>query len=359
MRLLTVLGFLLGGLYTMQAQNLIVNPGAELNPVGNGWTQVTGFWINGTEVTAHGGFYHFYPGDNSTGGELYQDINVSAWATSIDGNFSTFTFGSWMRIYNASGGIPNDQSRVVVEYRDGGGTVLTSYDSGLRNNLFWVSYSDSRLAPAGTRTIRIRLLATRTVGTAADGYFDDLSLTHNTTLPVSLVSFQALPGNEYITLQWQTASENSNDYFTIEKSENGLEWATIGTVTGSHDSKQVIAYTFSDLRPLSGVQYYRLMQTDFDGTIAYFPVIAAEYQANESGKISFFPNPTTSCITLITGTTGVGILRLYTLTGEEIFSREIQGTVSSVVDLSEILPGIYLLDYADAESHSRQLLHKE
>jgi hypothetical protein len=356
----TALFVFLFGFYTTLGQNLIVNPGAELPPVGNGWTQVSGFWTRATERTPHGGSYHFYAGDNSLGGsELYQDVNVSAWATSIDLGLSTFSFTVWMTVYDYkfSPGVWNDQASAVVEYRNSVGTVLSTYNTGFQSTTTWVLYSDTRTAPIGTRTIRIRLIAARNYGTAADGYFDDLSLTHSTTLPVSLLSFQGHALDKNIVLSWQTSEEKSNDFFTIEKSENGIDWKTIGTIEGSETSAQLLSYSFVDDKPEAGIQYYRLKQTDMDGTSSYFQVISIDYSS--STKITVFPNPTWGTVNLLTPDTFDGTVRIYSMTGQDVFFQEIgQGNVHTL-DINSIAPGVYILEYSGGGGISRLMLRKE
>lgn len=355
MRFISLFAFFLS--FIAQGQNLIVNPGAELPPVGNGWTQVSGFWTNGTERPPRSGSYHFYAGDNSLGGsELYQDVNVSAWAVSIDAGLSTFSFTTWMRVYSFTGGIYNDQGRAIVEYRNGSGTVLSSYDTGLRNDLVWVSYSDARTAPVGTRSIRIRLVAARNSGTAADGYFDDLSLTHSSTLPVTLLTFEAFPTDETILLRWQTSEENSNDFFTIEKSENGIYWEAIGIVEGAKTSDQLLSYSFTDNAPATGFQYYRLKQTDADGTSTYSQMISADYSSVE---LTAFPNPTSGTIHLLTPNAHDGVVRIFSVTGQEVFFKETGLGTIHTLDLTNIVSGIYHLEYTGAGKISRILLRKE
>jgi hypothetical protein len=349
---------ILVGFTTAPAQNLIVNPGAELPPVGNGWTQVSGFWTNGTEVGARSGLFHFYAGDNSLGGsELYQDINVSSFATSIDMGLSTFTFNTYMRVYNFSGGIWNDRGRAIVEYRNGFGTVLNSYDTGLQNSLVWTLYNDTRTAPVGTRTIRIRLIASRNTGTAADGYFDDLSLTHSSTLPVTLLSWQGKNIDSHIVLDWKTSEEISNDYFTIERSTNSIDWNTIATIDGAGTTQQLTGYSFTDTNPAVGIQYYRLIQSDINGTTSISNVIAVPFYS--STGITLFPNPTADLIHLSVAEASNTSVILYSIAGEKVLSLELNPGNFHTLNLQSLSPGIYLLEYTTDEKVSRFTLRKE
>lgn len=84
-------------------------------------------------------------------------------------------------------------------------------------------------------------------------------------LPVSLTSFTA-KNNEYsIALNWVTASEQNNSYFEISRSGDGKIFTSLGIVKGGGTTTEKQVYSYKDLYPLSGINYYRLTQVDFDG----------------------------------------------------------------------------------------------
>jgi hypothetical protein len=281
-------------------QELIINPSAESNPNSSGWTivsagtncytgsnwRITGNQ-NGFPAAQHGSRY-FFSGCGAINGEIYQDVNVSSYATDIDAGNQEFTFLGYTRSYNQA---PVDGARMIVEYRSAASTVLGSYDTGYTTNtLGWILYGDIRLAPVGTRTIRIRLLSLVNSGSSVDGYFDNLSLTTQVIvpLPVGLVDFNAtLSEMNDVSINWSTSSEINNDYFTIERSEDGLYWEEIQIVSGSGNSSEMINYSILDRSPLDGLSYYRLKQTDFDGKFSYSGkktiVVVPKYNA--------YPNP--------------------------------------------------------------------
>ncbi|MFY0643605.1 MAG: T9SS type A sorting domain-containing protein [Bacteroidia bacterium] len=114
-------------------------------------------------------------------------------------------------------------------------------------------------------------------------------------VPVELLCFQAnlVDGNALLT--WQTASEINNDYFEILKSYNGLDFESIGRVTGAGNSNEVLEYSFIDSKPVIGLVYYQLMQVDYDGTATpYGPIVLEGSQ--ESSELKFYPNPTNSTL---------------------------------------------------------------
>lgn len=85
------------------------------------------------------------------------------------------------------------------------------------------------------------------------------------SLPIDLLSFDSEVKNDRVNLLWSTASEVNNDYFNIERSDNGKDWRTISETDGAGNSSQMMNYQIFDNSPISGKAYYRLKQTDFDG----------------------------------------------------------------------------------------------
>ncbi len=91
----------------------------------------------------------------------------------------------------------------------------------------------------------------------------------NTSLPIELVSFEATAQEKEVALTWVTASELNNDYFTVERSADGSSWEVVLTKQGAGTTTQRTEYNALDSRPLAGLSYYRLKQTDFDGKFSY------------------------------------------------------------------------------------------
>lgn len=92
-------------------------------------------------------------------------------------------------------------------------------------------------------------------------------------LPIELKNFDCGYKGNAVDVTWITASEINNDYFTIEHGTDGVNYEKIGQVRGSGNSTSDIAYKFTDKTPENGYNYYRLIQTDYDGTSkTYGPV---------------------------------------------------------------------------------------
>ena len=112
-------------------------------------------------------------------------------------------------------------------------------------------------------------------------------------LPIQLISFNAAYNktSKAVHTAWTTASEINNDYFTIQRTADGVTFDSIGTVKGAGNSNSLREYSFDDANPVQGVSYYRLLQTDFDGKVTTFDMVAVEVNAEEVSAIKIFPNP--------------------------------------------------------------------
>lgn len=112
-------------------------------------------------------------------------------------------------------------------------------------------------------------------------------------LPIELTFFDAKIDNTSVVLFWETSAEINNDFFTLERSENGLDFETITEIPGSGNSNTTMNYETYDDSPVLGTSYYRLKQTDFDGKFEYFKLIAVNFDQNEDGlcTLHIYPNP--------------------------------------------------------------------
>ena len=122
---------------------------------------------------------------------------------------------------------------------------------------------------------------------------DCCNCTFSTSLPVKLLSFEASIDHSSTKLTWTTASEINNDFFTVEKSANGIDFEVVSEIPGSGNSENLQEYMTYDENPINGTSYYRLKQTDFDGKTEYFKIVPVSFNVNESELFSMniYPNP--------------------------------------------------------------------
>lgn len=131
--------------------------------------------------------------------------------------------------------------------------------------------------PNGTR-LKIRI----TIGNQANDenyFFDDIYVcpaSCTEVLPTSLLSFNGKWENNESVLTWKTATEQNNSHFRLFHSADGKDFNEIGKVTGTGNSSEVSEYRFTHLFPHPGINYYKLISTDFDGTDHYKGIVAVE-----------------------------------------------------------------------------------
>ena len=95
------------------------------------------------------------------------------------------------------------------------------------------------------------------------------------TLPVNWLELEAKPRNSEIQINWSTASETNNDYFTVERSADAIKFTPLTDVDGSGNSNIIRSYFYVDEKPLAGINFYRVKQTDYDGSVNYSSVVKA------------------------------------------------------------------------------------
>ncbi len=127
------------------------------------------------------------------------------------------------------------------------------------------------------------------VHTTAFDYF--LVIENSDPLPVELLHFTAKPDNQFIQLSWGVASELNNDFYSIEKSKDGFTFTQLGKVSGAGTVDTAIEYEFRDEQPVPGLNFYRLSQTDYDGTTRSFPIEAVQFEGRYTEASKCYPNP--------------------------------------------------------------------
>lgn len=110
-------------------------------------------------------------------------------------------------------------------------------------------------------------------------------------LPVELLYFNGrVVDKAENLLTWETARERDNDFFEIQRSANGLNWTTLGKIFAASDAENGATYEFSDNAPLSDVNFYRLLQVDFDGSSTLSGIVQLK-GTNSSASLAVYPNP--------------------------------------------------------------------
>jgi hypothetical protein len=168
------------------------------------------------------------------------------------------------------------------------------------------------------------------------------------SLPIELISFVVSKVGAYVQLDWSTATEINNDYFTVERSQDGQTFEEILTEKGAGNSSRRLDYRRYDESPELGHNYYRLSQTDFNGVMETFNVEVVNFDGstlfdNEpSVEMKVYPNPTEgSRLTLIVSKLEAGevALEIMTAEGQLISQQQLSVDAEKINYEIEILQG--------------------
>jgi hypothetical protein len=187
-------------------------------------------------------------------------------------------------------------------------------------------------------------------GAGADFVVDDIKITYNsgagscTPTPIELTSFTAEKGPQNVLLKWSTASEINNDYFSVEKSSDGIQFKQIGTVKGNGNSKQIINYSFDDNSSNTGTVYYRLKQVDYDHNYEYSPITSVSFDSQEPVTIFNDPSNQDAGIIISFNKKGSATFNVIDLLGRVVYSGSRESEAASVAISKNILTsGIYIV----------------
>jgi hypothetical protein len=170
-----------------------------------------------------------------------------------------------------------------------------------------------------------------------------------TPLPVELASFTArAEGSAAVHLAWTTASEKNNAGFTLERSTEGQHFTSVGKIKGTGNSNTLQRYTFRDDQLPAGaaILYYRLRQTDFDGTLSYSPVRAVTVPKSEA-SFEVYPTVATAgrAYYRYTGRTGAATLEVIDQRGQVVRTQALNNTSEGDFSLAGLPSGLYVVRY--------------
>jgi hypothetical protein len=165
------------------------------------------------------------------------------------------------------------------------------------------------------------------------------------TLPVKWISVNAnLNNSKQAVINWKVQEANVADY-AIQKSVDGINFLTIGTVNSKGDGEN--SYVFTDASALTGKAQYRIQQMENDGKKAYSRIMLLNVTANTS--VTLYPNPTADIITISSN----GLINT-TATLVDVNGRVLQtiriNQNNMVVDMSNYAKGIYMLQIQNGET---------
>lgn len=165
-------------------------------------------------------------------------------------------------------------------------------------------------------------------------------------LPVELTNLTLTKGKNSNTLHWSTATELNNSHFDLQRSPDSRTWETLGTVPGNGTTLEPQQYSYTDRQPLSGMNYYRLKQVDFDGNFEYSKVVSVDFR-HGGRPATLSPNPVGSELFLTLpaeATNGPLSATIYDLNGKVWQQATLTGTS---IPVSGLPSGLYFIKITD------------
>jgi hypothetical protein len=172
-------------------------------------------------------------------------------------------------------------------------------------------------------------------------------------LPIKLLSFNAVCNDDKVSLNWATASEINNNYFTIERSKDAVTWEVVTTTPGAGNSNTLLYYSATDNQPYSGYSYYRLKQTDYNGDYTYSDIRSSSCEKEVNYLVTLYPNPASNNLNLqmnIPESTEIEV-KIINAMGQDLKFENFhigQGNNIVSMDISALKPAIYILQIIPA-----------
>ncbi len=169
-------------------------------------------------------------------------------------------------------------------------------------------------------------------------------------LPIELIRFAGNCADGQVEVTWTTASETNNDFFTVQRSIDGVTFEDVTNVDGAGNSSSIINYSAIDYNPYGGVSYYRLKQTDFDGTSQYSDVVAVSCgnAAADFNLVNAYDQGNGTMAVIF----NAGDNELYTVTLYDIIGKQITETTGKAysgqnqinISVGDLARGIYMVN---------------
>lgn len=314
-------------------------------------------------------------------GLLYFNYNTAAFGTNVKANANiefTYPNGSYILgeheknfnfgdLYNSYISNDNTTSRVAFSWQQNySSAVYTGNVTSTAANLFHIKikFVDVNEDPSfcfETGAVFLDQTYTACGSTSSDPLttadctnfpgsqiFNDNFDCSAALLPVELLYFTAAPYNDDVLLNWQTATEINNDYFEVERSTDGIRFEKIGQVAGAGTTTQNQFYELIDDNPITGENYYRLRQVDFDGKFEYSTIQVVVFEKEYDTNITTFPNPVRYTLNVESNQANIAHIQIFNSLGQIVYEQHsLTATNLHQIDVENLSSGIYYVKVND------------
>ncbi len=268
-----------------------------------------------------------------------------AWWLNSNTSLVTLTFSTAISSFTVI--VNGTNSPEVFTFNSTSGTIslsnfCTSSFSvvGAGNQLLCSSVSATGTIITITNSIPVTQFTLGHNGLAAGSRLSVLDCFNIVPLPVQMASFtaEAIEEKEAVMLDWETISENNNQFFEVERASDGNDFESIGREISKGNSQTLQPYQFIDSNPYFGKNFYRLKTIDLMGNFHYSEIKEVRFKGNE---IRIFPNPTTDIFYIEGESLENASFELIDNLGRSILKENL--SAEKKIDLSKQAAGIYFL----------------
>jgi hypothetical protein len=171
----------------------------------------------------------------------------------------------------------------------------------------------------------------------------------NLVLPVTLVNFTGECREGRVMLSWQTSAEHNNKAFAVESSNDAQHWDQLTSIDGAGNSSTVHNYNYVDAAPFAKAGYYRLKQTDLDGSFSYSGIVYVIACGNDKPSIALYPNPAADGVYINTASFKNMRYELRSTAGRLLIQNNIS-SATTYIPLQNLPKAIYLLTVIQNEA---------
>jgi hypothetical protein len=234
-------------------------------------------------------------------------------------------------------------------YRGSENTLQAPYNTGNLGAQWWATGwfpNNSNIGSTPAVTAGTGIATATGIAFTANTYTPMVLSSVNAPLPIQLTSFKAYCGNGNEQLIWTTASEINNDFFTIERSDDGVSFRDIGTVNGNGTSMQMHQYTFTDPQAVTTSTYYRLRQTDYNGQSSTAPLITAESCGTVSDFTDAFSSGSGIYVNIHNGAAQDYTIDVLDVQGQLVIAENVSSVSGSnqfLLQAQRLATGVYLV----------------
>jgi hypothetical protein len=285
-----------------------------------------------------------------SGGQSFSHTNWEAgdaYRFSVDATgFTDLAFGYCSRSSSITL-IGNFLCRVSCDAGSNWTTIVNSYIPPASNNFGFYSGSIPTICDEATDLWIEIYKADNALNTGTRARIDNVTLAGYAILPIELIDFSASEQSGKVELNWSTASETNNDYFSIQRSHDGTNFYEIGKIETAGNSTNETDYIFIDDNPLPGINYYRLHQVDFDGKSSNSQVKSVDFGSNAT--LSLFPSVTSGEINVLMNDNRVQLVNarveVYDMVGQLL--KSVPYSENLKLDVNDLTNGTYFVRLTD------------